>query len=68
MGGGREGGGRGGGGGWEGAGVLVVYFTLVLGIPAALQVLALGLLIAVAVFTRQALRLGAAGFDARKIG
>ena len=48
--------------------ILGVYFTLALGIPAALQVLALGLLIAVAVFTPQALRFGAAGFDARKIG
>jgi methionine sulfoxide reductase heme-binding subunit len=54
--------------GYEMSEILGVYFTLALGIPAALQVLALGLLIAVAVFTQQALRFGAAGFDARKIG
>ena len=54
--------------GYEMSEILGVYFTLALGIPAALQVLALGLLIAVAVFTRQVLRFGAAGVDARKIG
>jgi methionine sulfoxide reductase heme-binding subunit len=54
--------------GYEMSEILGVYFTLALGIPAALQVLALGLLIAVAVFAQQALRFGAAGFDARKIG
>jgi methionine sulfoxide reductase heme-binding subunit len=54
--------------GYEMSEILDVYFTLALGIPAALQILALGLLIAVAVFIQQALRFGAAGFDARKIG
>jgi sulfoxide reductase heme-binding subunit YedZ len=54
--------------GYEMSEILVVCFTLALGIPAALQVLALGLLIAVAVFTQQTLRFEAAGFDARKIG
>ena len=54
--------------GYEMSEILGVYFTLALGIPAALQILALGLLIAVAVFIQQALRFGAAGFDARKIG
>ena len=43
-------------------------FSLDLGIPPAWQILALGLLIAVAAFTQQALRLRAAGFEARKIG
>jgi methionine sulfoxide reductase heme-binding subunit len=55
--------------GYEMSEILGVYFTLALGIPAALQILAVGLLIAVAVFTQQALRFGAAGFDAReKVG
>jgi sulfoxide reductase heme-binding subunit YedZ len=43
-------------------------FTLVLGIPPALQILALGLLIALAAAARQAPRLEAAGVDARKAG
>ncbi len=43
-------------------------FSLDLGIPPAWQILALGLLVAVAAFIQQALRLRAAGFDARKIG
>jgi sulfoxide reductase heme-binding subunit YedZ len=54
--------------GYEPSGTLVDNFTLVLGISPAWQILALGLLIAVAAFTKRALRLRAAGFDARKIG
>ncbi len=54
--------------GYEPSGTLRNNFTLDLGIPPAWQILALGLLIAAAAFTRQALRLSAAGLDARKIG
>jgi sulfoxide reductase heme-binding subunit YedZ len=43
-------------------------FSLELGLSPAWQVLALGLLIAVAAFARQTLRLRAAGFDAPKVG
>jgi methionine sulfoxide reductase heme-binding subunit len=48
--------------------ILSIYFTFTLGIPPALKILVVGLLIAGAVFTQQALRLRAAGFEARKIG
>jgi methionine sulfoxide reductase heme-binding subunit len=48
--------------------IFSLYFTFAVGIPPALEILALGLLIAVAVFARQTLRLGTRGFDARKIG
>ena len=54
--------------GYEPSGTLRNNFTLDLGISAAWQILALGLLIAVAVFTQQALRRRAAGIEARKIG
>ena len=48
--------------------ILSIYFTLILGIPPPWTILALGLLVSGAAFARQALRLGAAGFDAGKIG
>ena len=48
--------------------IFSIYFTPILGIPPAWTLLALGLLIAVAAFTQQALRLRVAGLDARKIG
>ena len=54
--------------GYEPAGTLGINFTLALGVSPAWQMLALGLLIAVAAFTSQALRLGTAGFGAPKIG
>ena len=54
--------------GYAPSGTLHNNFTLDLGISAAWQILALGLLIAVAVFIQQAFRLRAAGTDARKIG
>jgi hypothetical protein len=54
--------------GYKPSEILSIYFTLALGIPAAWQILALGLLIAVGAFTQQALRPRAAGFEARKIG
>ena len=54
--------------GYAPSGTLGNNFTLVLGVSPAWQILVLGLLIAVAVFTQQALRLRAAGIDARKIG
>jgi sulfoxide reductase heme-binding subunit YedZ len=54
--------------GYAPSGTLRNNFTLDLGIAPAWQILALGLLIAVAAFTQQALRLRAAGLDARKIG
>jgi len=54
--------------GYAPSGTLGNNFTLVLGISPAWQILALGLVIAVAAATRQAPRLGTAGFDARKIG
>jgi sulfoxide reductase heme-binding subunit YedZ len=44
--------------------ILSIYFTLTLGIPPAWTILVVGLLIAVAVFTQQALRLN---LEARKI-
>jgi len=54
--------------GYEPLGTLRNNFTADLGIPPAWQMLALGLAIALAVVTRQALRLRAAGFHARKTG
>jgi sulfoxide reductase heme-binding subunit YedZ len=48
--------------------VLGNNFSLVLGVSPAWQILALGLLIALAAASRQALRLRAAGIDARKVG
>jgi hypothetical protein len=54
--------------GYKPSGTLRNNFTLDLGLAPAWQILALGLLIAVAAFTKRALRLRAAGFDARKIG
>jgi methionine sulfoxide reductase heme-binding subunit len=54
--------------GYEPLGTLRSNFSLDLGVSAAWRVLALGLLIAVAAFIRQALRPRAAGFEARKIG
>jgi methionine sulfoxide reductase heme-binding subunit len=47
---------------------LGINFSLALGVSPAWQMLALGLLIAVAVSIQQALRLRATGFRARKIG
>jgi methionine sulfoxide reductase heme-binding subunit len=54
--------------GYEPVGTLRANFSLVLGVSAAWQVLALGFLIAVAAFIQQALRPGTAGFEARKVG
>jgi sulfoxide reductase heme-binding subunit YedZ len=54
--------------GYAPSGTLRNNFTLDLGVAPAWQILALGLLIAVAAFTQQALRLRAAGQAARKIG
>jgi methionine sulfoxide reductase heme-binding subunit len=54
--------------GYELSEIFSIYFTTILGIPPAWTILALGLLIAVAAFTRQALRLRVAGLDARKTG
>jgi methionine sulfoxide reductase heme-binding subunit len=48
--------------------IFSIYFTPILGIPPAWTILALGLLIAIAAFTQQALRLRMADLDARKIG
>jgi sulfoxide reductase heme-binding subunit YedZ len=48
--------------------IFSIYFTAILGIPPPWTILALGLLVSGAAFARQALRLGAAGFDAGKIG
>jgi sulfoxide reductase heme-binding subunit YedZ len=54
--------------GYEPSNTLSNNFTLVLGISPAWKVLVLGLLIALAAASRQAPRLKAAGFDARKVG
>jgi sulfoxide reductase heme-binding subunit YedZ len=54
--------------GYAPSGTLGINFSLALGVSPAWQMLALGLLIAVAVFIQQALRLRAAGFGVRKIG
>jgi sulfoxide reductase heme-binding subunit YedZ len=54
--------------GYAPSGTLANNFSLDLGVPPAWQILALGFLIAVAAFAWQALRRGAAGFGARKIG
>jgi methionine sulfoxide reductase heme-binding subunit len=54
--------------GYEPSGTLGLNFTLVLGISPAWQILALGLLFAVAAFARQALRFRAAAFDPPKFG
>jgi methionine sulfoxide reductase heme-binding subunit len=54
--------------GYAPSGTFANNFSLVLGVSPAWELLALGLLIAVAVFIQQALRLRAAGTDARKIG
>jgi sulfoxide reductase heme-binding subunit YedZ len=54
--------------GYAPSGTLGNNFTLELGIPPAWQILALGLLIAVAAFTRHAPRVGAAGSGARNAG
>jgi sulfoxide reductase heme-binding subunit YedZ len=48
--------------------IFSIYFTAILGIPPPWTILALGLLVSGAAFARQALRLGAAGFGAGKIG
>jgi sulfoxide reductase heme-binding subunit YedZ len=48
--------------------ILNICFSLVLGIPPALQILALGLLVALAAAGRRAPRLKLAGFDAGKSG
>src|SRR5215471_13995295 len=53
--------------GYELSEIFSIYFTPILGIPPAWTILALGLLIAVAAFAQQALGLGVAGLDARKI-
>jgi methionine sulfoxide reductase heme-binding subunit len=53
---------------YEPSGTLSINFTLALGISPAWQMLALGLLIAVAAFIRQAFRFRTAGIAARKIG
>ena len=53
--------------GYELSEIFSIYFTPILGIPPALTILAFGLLIAVAAFARQALGLGVASLDARKI-
>jgi sulfoxide reductase heme-binding subunit YedZ len=45
-----------------------IYFTPILGIPPPWTILALGLLVSAAAFVRQALRPGAAGLGAGKIG
>jgi methionine sulfoxide reductase heme-binding subunit len=44
--------------------ILSIYFTFTLGIPPALKILVVGLLIAGAVFTQQAVRRRAIGFEA----
>jgi sulfoxide reductase heme-binding subunit YedZ len=54
--------------GYAPSGTLGINFSLALGVSPAWQMLALGLLIAVAVSIQQALRLRATGFGARKIG
>jgi methionine sulfoxide reductase heme-binding subunit len=54
--------------GYEPAGTLRNNFTLDLGLSPAFEMLALGLLIAVAAFIQQALRSRAAGFKTRKVG
>jgi hypothetical protein len=54
--------------GYELSEIFSIYFTPILGIPPAWTILALGLLIGVAAFARQALGLGMAGLDAGKIG
>jgi sulfoxide reductase heme-binding subunit YedZ len=54
--------------GYAPSGTLANDFTLELGVPPAWQILALGLLIAAAAFAQQAIRLRAAGFEARKVG
>ena len=54
--------------GYELSEIFSIYFTPILGIPPVWTILVLGLLIAVAAFAQQALRLRVAGLDARKIG
>jgi len=54
--------------GYAPSGTLRNNFTMELGIPPAWQMLALGLLIAVAALARQALRPAAAGIDTRNVG
>jgi sulfoxide reductase heme-binding subunit YedZ len=54
--------------GYELSEIFNIYFTPILGIPPVWTILVLGLLIAVAAFAQQALRLRVAGLDARKIG
>jgi methionine sulfoxide reductase heme-binding subunit len=54
--------------GYELSEIFNIYFTPILGIPPVWTILVLGLLIAVAAFTQQALRLRVADLDARKIG
>jgi len=54
--------------GYAPSGTLRNNFTMELGIPPAWQMLALGLLIAVAALARQALRPAAAGIDAPNVG
>jgi sulfoxide reductase heme-binding subunit YedZ len=48
--------------------IFSIYFTTILGIPPAWTILALGLLIAVAAFAEQSLRVRMARLDAGKIG
>ena len=54
--------------GYEPSGTLRNNFTLDLGVSPAFEMLALGLMIAVAAFIQQALRSRAVGVSARKIG
>ncbi len=54
--------------GYKPSEILSIYFTLILGIPPAWQILALGLLIVLAAASRRAPRLDLAGLDARKSG
>jgi methionine sulfoxide reductase heme-binding subunit len=53
---------------YEPIGTLRNNFSLELGVPPAWEILALGLLIAVAAFVRQTVRVGAGGVGARNVG
>jgi hypothetical protein len=53
--------------GYEPSEILIIYFTLALGIPSALKILAFGLLIAVLTFIQQAFGLRIADLGARKV-
>jgi sulfoxide reductase heme-binding subunit YedZ len=54
--------------GYKPSEILNIYFSLILGIPPAWQILALGLLIALAAAGRRAPHLTLAAFDTRKTG